>query len=87
MFVVLQDSIKNYFQDLGATSKTEDLWFSDGKGGHVLRTTDYITDLREFLTDLIAEHGFTRPVLSLSMDSGQGQFLFGGDLGDLEGKF
>ena len=79
--------MKNYFQDIGATSRSEDHLFSDGKGRHVLRTVDYIADLKGFLTELIAEHGFEKPVLSLSMDSGQGQFLFGGRLGDLESKF
>ena len=79
--------MKNYFKDIGATSRSETHSFSDGKGGQVDRTVDYLVDLEVFLTGLIESLGYKKPILSLSMDSGQGQFLFTGKLGDLEGKF
>ena len=37
--------MKNYFKEIGATSRSETHSFSDGKGGQVDRTVDYLVDL------------------------------------------
>ena len=37
--------MKNYFKEIGATSRSETHSFSAGKGGQVVRTVDYLVDL------------------------------------------
>ena len=48
---------------------------------------DYLSNVKETITDLIRDKGYKQPVLCLSFDSGQGKLLSTGKIGDLEGSF
>ena len=47
---------------------------------------DYLSNVKETITDLIRDKGYKQPVLCLSFDSGQGKLLSTGKIGDLEGS-
>lgn len=48
---------------------------------------DYLSNVKETITDLIRDKGYKQPVLCLSFDSSQGKLLSTGKIGDLEGSF